>query len=384
MTIRRACEVDTSSLYDIFMDTFRYSCSMGTRIPPWHGYAWAVIASAACTVGSLAMSGPFHMVNIAMLYLLVVVIIALTFSRGPAVTASVLCMLAFNFFFVPPRYTFAVEDPEYLLAFGIILAVGLIVARLTENVRRQAQRQAQLTVEAGNERMRSALLASISHDLRTPLAVLTGASSTLAEQGEKMDVGERRSLSESIHRQAIDLSDHVAKVLQMTRLETENITINRDWAAIPEIVDSALRRLSEQLQAHHVLMEIPNDLPLVRVDASLIEQAIVNLLENAARHTPAGTVIRVRALSSSSDVTLSVMDAGPGMSDENLDGAFAKFHHGTGPRTGVGLGLPICGAIVRLHGGQVWAERNPNGGMSFSISIATEPPPAPPTETESQ
>jgi two-component system, OmpR family, sensor histidine kinase KdpD len=213
----------------------------------WRGYAWAVGASAACTAAGVAMSAHFDVVNIAMMYLLAVVLVALRSSKGAAIVASVLCMLAFNYFFTSPRFTFRVDDSQYLLAFAIILAVGVVVSGLMESARMQARRQSELVAEAETERMRSALLASISHDLRTPLAVLTGASSTLAERGEQMSAEVRKSLSESLYRQATHLSEHVAKVLQMTRLEAGNVHIARDWAAIAEIMDSALRRISEEL-----------------------------------------------------------------------------------------------------------------------------------------
>jgi two-component system sensor histidine kinase KdpD len=348
----------------------------------WRGYALAVGACAACTAAGLAMSGRFDVLNIAMIYLLAVVLVALRYSKGAAILASVLCTLAFNYFFTSPRFTFRIDDAQYLLAFAIILAVGLIVSGLTDAARAQARRQSELTAEAESERVRSALLASISHDLRTPLAVLTGASSTLAERGEQMSVEERKSLSESLYRQATNLSEHVAKVLQMTRLESRSVRLARDWAAIAEIIDSALRRVAAQLANHHLLVDIPEDLPLVRVDASLFEQAVVNLLENAARHTPPGTVVRVQVSSMADQIELSVSDSGPGMSGPDLERVFQKFHHGAGSHTGVGLGLAICNAIVRLHGGRVTAERNPDRGMSFRISIGLEAPPATPTEGE--
>jgi two-component system, OmpR family, sensor histidine kinase KdpD len=129
---------------------------------------------------------------------------------------------------------------------------------------------------------------------------------------------------------------------------------------------------------------MPDELPLVRVDASLIEQAIVNLLENAVRHTPENTVVRVRASSTPREIELSVMVSGPGISEADLERVFLKFHHRAGSHTGVDLGLAICSAIVRLHGGRISAERNADGGMAFRISIGIEPPPAPPTESNSE
>jgi len=146
----------------------------------WLDYLWAVGATAACTIAGLAMRPRFDLVNIAMVYLLAVVIIALRFSRGSAIVTSILCVATFDLLFVPPEGTFTVHDVQYLLTFAIMLAVGLIISGLVESDRRRAKAQATLEIEAETERIRSALLASISHDLRTPLAVMSGASSTLA------------------------------------------------------------------------------------------------------------------------------------------------------------------------------------------------------------
>ena len=181
----------------------------------WVDYAWAVGATAACTLAGLAMSPRFDLVNIAMVYLVAVMIIALRFSRGAAIAVSVLCVAAFDLLFVPPRGTFTVDDVQYLLTFAIMLAVALIISRLVESIHRQAAAQAALTIEAETERIRSALLASISHDLRTPLAVMTGASSSLVESGERLSAAERHALAKSIFDQAREMSEHVAKVLQM-------------------------------------------------------------------------------------------------------------------------------------------------------------------------
>src|SRR5512138_1477499 len=166
-------------------------------ISRWRGYAWAAAAVLLCTLAGLAMQPRFDVVNIAMVYVLGVVVVALRFPRGPAIAAAVLGVAAFDFLFVPPRGTFTVEDVQYLLTFAIMLAVALVISRLVENVRRQAAQQASLAVEAETERIRSTLLASISHDLRTPLAVMAGASSTLADRGEAMDAAQRRALAGS-------------------------------------------------------------------------------------------------------------------------------------------------------------------------------------------
>lgn len=348
---------------------------------PWIGYACAIGAALPCTLIGLAMTPRFDIVNIAMVYLLAVVLIAQWFSRGAAILSSVLCVAAFDLMFVPPQGAFTVDDGQYLLTFAIMLAVALIISGLTGSVRRQAEAQAGLSIDAETERIRSTLLASISHDLRTPLAVLVGASSSLVES-ERLGTEERRALAKSIYDQARGMSEQVAKILQMTRLETGAIVLERDWTALGEIAGSVLARLAERLARHRVLVDLPGDLPLVRVDAVLVEHALANLLENAARHTPPGTVVRLRAQRREHELVVSVEDFGPGLPEQDIERVFAMFQHGAreGAAGGVGLGLAICRAIVRLHGGNAWAERIPGGGTAFRFTLPVEAAPRMPAE----
>src|SRR5690349_22535785 len=219
------------------------------------GYAWAIAATLVSTLAGLAMRSRFDLVNIAMVYLLAVVLVALQHARGPAILTSVLCITAFDVLFVPPAGTFTVDDLQYVFTFAIMLTVGLVISHLVAGVRRQAREQAALEVAAETERIRSALLASISHDLRTPLAVMAGASSTLTEAADKLSPQERQALARSIFEQSRDMAERVSKVLQMTRLETGEIRIERDWASIAEIASSALGRTSERLASHRVIVE---------------------------------------------------------------------------------------------------------------------------------
>jgi len=345
------------------------------------GYGWAVAATAACTLAGLAMRDRFDVVNIAMVYLLAVVVVALRYPHGPAIATSVLSVLAFDYLFVPPHGTFTVDDVQYLLTFAIMLTVAVVISRLVERIRREAAAKADLAVEAETERIRSTLLASISHDLRTPLAVMAGASSSLAESGERLAPDERKALAASVFRQARAMADYVAKILQMTRLDAGAIVPSRDWNALPEIANATLDRLADRLARHRVIVELSPDLPLVRVDAALIDQAFGNLVENAASHTPADTVIRVRARRVGDEAVVTVEDYGDGLAERDAERVFAKFQHGTGGARGPGLGLAICRAIVRLHDGRAWAERLPDGGTAFHFSLPIEAPPTMPAET---
>ena len=348
----------------------------------WKGYAAAVASTALCTAAGFAMLARFDVVNIAMVFLLGVVLVALYFPRGPAIVASVLGVAAFDLLFVSPRGRFTVEDAQYLLTFAIMVAVALVISRLVQRVRLQAREQATLEVQAETERIRSALLASISHDLRTPLAVIAGASSTLAERGERLPSDERQALATAVFDQARDLSERVSKVLQMTRLETGALAVEREWSSPAEIVSSALERLAQRMAAHRVVLEVPDDLPLLRVDAPLIEQVVGNLLENAAKHTPPETIVRVRVQPQGRDLIFSVEDNGGGLNAQEVGHVFEKFQRGAteSATSGMGLGLAISYAIVRLHGGRTWAERVPAGGMAFRFSLPIEDAPPAPSE----
>jgi two-component system sensor histidine kinase KdpD len=214
------------------------------------------------------------------------------------------------------------------------------------------------------------------------LAVIAGASSSLAERGEQLPAPERTALARSIYQQSRQMGDLVAKVLEMTRLETGGIALERDWHALADITGSVLRRLRERLAAHPVRVEMPAELPLARVDATLVEQVFANLLENAAKYTPAGTAITLRAAVESGEFLVSVEDEGPGLPPGDPEQLFAKFQRGAaeGAIGGVGLGLAICRAIVHLHGGRIWAERRPAGGTAFRFTLPLEEAPQVPAE----
>jgi two-component system sensor histidine kinase KdpD len=499
----------------------------------WPGYAWSATAVLACTLLGQAMTPAFELVNVAMVYLLAVVLIAFRYGRGPAVAASIAGVASFDFFFVPPQLSFAVSDIQYLLTFAIMLAVALIISSLAASVRLQANvaghrerrtamlyamtrelaatrgeqnmaraavrhigevfdsqvavllpdgagrmrhprgecaagslrgadlgvaqwvqdhgepaglgtstlpgsealylplkgtraalgvlavlpanprrvllpeqfhlletfaaqvalgiERAQLAeqaqraqVSAETEGLRNALLASISHDLRTPLAVISGASSNLAERGERLAPAERAALARSIYDQSQQMERLIANVLEMTRLEAGAIALNRDWHALGEIAGSVLNRLRDALAAHPVDVALPADLPLVRVDATLVEQVLANLLENAAKYTPPGTRLALRAERSLGELRVSIEDDGPGLPAGDPDRLFAKFQRGAaeGAIGGVGLGLAICRAIVQLHGGQIWAEHRVPSGAAFRFTLPLEDAPDVPEELD--
>ncbi len=328
------------------------------------------------------MQGRFDVVNIAMVYLLAVVVIALLFSRGAAVLSAATSVLAFDVMFVPPAGMLTVNDLQYLLTFAIMLVTALVIATLKLRAHRVEAARMALLLDAERERIRSTLLASISHDLRTPLAVMAGASSSLAERGALMPPEERDALALSIFGQARDMTERVEKILQMTRLELGDIRLQRDWCSVAEIAGVVLARLSPRLGHHRVVVNMPADLPLLRVDETLIAQVLSNLLENAARHTPPDTLIHLGARKNGSAVEVSVDDSGPGLPDLEAEHVFGKFNRqdAESRAAGMGLGLAICRAILELHGGSITAGHVPGGGARFTFTLPVDEAPQPPQE----
>jgi two-component system sensor histidine kinase KdpD len=480
--------------------------------------AVVLVSTALCW----AMHGRFDRANLVMVYLLGVAFVASRYGRGPSVLAALLSVAAFDFFFVPPHLTLAVADTQYVVTFGVMLLVSVVISTLSVRVRAQADaarqrerrtqvlyalsrdlaaartveevaravsrhvedvsggpasvlvpgragglgvasgpaadaretavaqwaldhgrtaglgtdtlpgasavylplrgtqavlgvlgvrpdpaslplrpdqvdllealarqaasglervrlaeeaQQARLAVEA--ERLRSTLLSSVSHDLRTPLATITGAASSLLQDASLADET-RRELQEAIYEEAVRLNRLVGNLLDMTRLESGSVRLNRDWQSLEELVGSALARLDPGLRGRTVRVRIPEDLPLVPVDGVLIEQALVNLLENAAKYTDPPDAIEVTARAEDGSIVVEVADEGPGLPPGTEERVFEKFYRAESTRRGFGLGLPICRAIVTAHGGEIRAEgRHPRGTcFRFTLPLGEAPPPA--------
>jgi two-component system, OmpR family, sensor histidine kinase KdpD len=493
----------------------------------WAAYAEALGVVGLCTAIAWLMFPHFGLSNLIMVYLLGVVAVAARSGRGPTVLASIVSVATFNVFFVPPYFSFAVADTQYLVTFAVMLVVALVISGLTVRIREQADaardrerrtaalyamsrelastrgvddllaiairhivevfpaevavllpdstgrlalrsvpaatlgsdaaeravaewvfahrelaglgtstlpgaaalyvpligsrgaagvlgvkpseprvfdspeqlhlletfaNQTALAIERATladeaqasqvrmetERLRNSLLSSVSHDLRTPLATITGAATTILESGSRLDQRTQQELLESVRDEAERLNRLVQNLLEMTRLESGAVQLRRDWHPLEEVIGAALGRLAKSLGARRVSVSIPPDLPLVKIDDVLIEQVFVNLLDNAVKYTPPDSAIRIIVTATDQSVTAEVADHGPGLPKGQEARVFEKFYRAASEGLrGAGLGLAICRGVVVAHGGRIWAHNLPEGGVAFLFTLPlTDTPPA--------
>jgi two-component system sensor histidine kinase KdpD len=492
---------------------------------PWTQYLIAAAVAAACgLVGWGVHAAGLSEANVVMVFLIGVAIVSARYGRGPSILSVVASVLVFDFFFVPPYYTFAVADAQYVITFGVMLGIGLLISELTSRLQSQlrasqqqehrtaqlyrmtrqltelagseflvrtagwqlteifagevviflrepngslvlrygentsvaqqnvnavvaqwvttnnklagagtdtlpnatalfapmigSQRtvgalgvrpkdegrlrdpdqqrlletcaslialsierdqsvleahQAQLQVET--EQLRNSLLNSVSHDLRTPLATIAGAASSLLERS----AGEDEELLQTVMDESRRLARLVDNLLRMASLDAGAVTLNRQWHVLEEGLGVALNAMKRELSGHQVQVRVPADFPLISIDGFLMEQVFVNLLENATRYTPAGSLIEISASTTHKSAEIRFADNGPGLPAGSESRIFDRFFRGsTEPadgRRGIGLGLAICQTIVRAHSGELTAANRHEGGAEFRIVLPREQPP---------
>ena len=254
---------------------------------------------------------------------------------------------------------------------AFVRQIALVVDR--QRLRTTVQ-EAKLLAES--ERLSKALLNSISHELRTPIAAITSASSGLGDLGEAENPALRRVLTGEIRTAATRLNRLVGNLLDMTRLESGHMKLRREWCDLADLVSVALRQLEKELARHVITNHLPPGLPLGRIDFVLMEQVLVNLLLNAALHTPPGTRVTISTEVGAKDIALIVADNGPGIAPEALPHLFDKFYRAPGAAAGgSGLGLSIVRGFVDAHGGQVSAQNRPGGGAEFTVRLPLQEAP---------
>jgi two-component system sensor histidine kinase KdpD len=273
-----------------------------------------------------------------------------------------------------PRALLVPEQRRQLDTFAALAAIALERVHYVE-----VAQQALLRMES--ERLRNSLLAALSHDLRTPLSAVVGLAESLALTTPALSAAQLE-VAQAITDEARRMNALVNNLLEMARIQSGDVKINRQWLPFEEVVGSALKSAQAALSRHSVEVALAPDLPLVEFDATLIERVLYNLLENAAKYTPDGTQVRLAAQVAEGNLLVTVSDHGPGIPRGQSELIFEKFTRGTHESTtpGVGLGLAISRAIVDAHRGRIWAANDPAGGAQFSFTLPLGIPPASPEE----
>lgn len=479
-------------------------------------YGFSILVVALSTGISFLLFPYVALTNLAMIYILGTVLVASRGHRGPAAASSILNVLCFDFFFVPPRFTFQVSDGQYFMTFIVMFIVAMMISHLTIRLRHEAK-QARLEEartqimhaftqelasargieEVGNvvlkklsqtfesdvvlfiqrnkntmdlmsinstltvgekekgiaqwvldrqqpagrgtttlidepftyipligsqepigalallpndrslslspdqklllnsfssqvalalevlrfqddakkteleietERLRSSLLSSVSHDLKTPITAIIGSASTLLSKEEIRNAPKVFELVESIQNEGERLSRHVQNLLEITRLELSSVQLKKELFPLEEIIGSALSRTEKSVSKRSLNVKIPEDISPVPIDPLLIEQVFINLIENAVRHAPGDSPIDISVSQMNGEILVLVEDQGPGLKKENLEKIFEKFFHDK-TSGGTGLGLAICRAIINAHRGRIWAENRVGGGSVFKFTL---------------
>ncbi len=242
------------------------------------------------------------------------------------------------------------------------------------------ERLADSQLQAETDRMRAALLSSVSHDLKTPLATIMGAGSTLLEYGDRISPEDRSELLHSVQDEARRLHSYVQNLLDMTRIGSPDFQLKRDWVDLADLVESARKRLESSWRQHKLLVHFDQQIPQLYVHGALIEQVLVNILDNASRYSPAGTPIEFKVMLADPDLILDIIDIGVGIAESDRDKIFNLFYTqpvGDCGSRGTGLGLAISRAMIEAHGGRIWAFSGPNGNgtcMRISLPLALNAP----------
>ena len=357
------------------------------------GYLISLLSTAAVTVLLIPFRAQLNSTTPALAYLLAVLFVALFWGSGPALLASVLGVLCFNFFFLPPLYTLDIAHSENWIAlfafFTTALAVGQLSARakrraeeaerseheierLYKELRAAFERASQAEALKQSERLKSALLDAVTHDLRTPLTSIKASITTLLDDTRApefpLDKESRLEMLQVIDEESDRLNRFISGLIDLARIDAGELHLRRQWGAIDEIISAALARAQPLTHDHEVEVKIDNELPAVRVDERAVSEVVYTLVDNAAKYSPAGTKIKISAGLADGMIRMAVEDQGEGVPLGLRERVFDKFFRATRDGdvstrqpSGTGMGLAIAKGIVEAHAGKIWIESATNG-----------------------
>jgi two-component system sensor histidine kinase KdpD len=327
----------------------------------------------AISLLGLALLGLVGHRGVAFMLLVTVSILAMFLDIVPVLAASVLSALIWDYFFIPPRFTLTVGTAEDRLLLVMYFVIAMINAALTNRIRKIEKAVKERDEKEKSVKIYNTLLNTLSHELRTPITTILGSTDNLQSRSEKLSEADKAELINEISLASVRLNQQVENLLNMSRLESGVFRIKKDWCDINELIYKTLQRLEPNLQRYRVAVEIPEQLPLFKLDFGLMEQVIYNLIINVTQHTPEETLITIQADCVRDKLVLTIADNGTGFPELELDKVFEKFYRLKGsPTGGTGLGLSIVKGFVEAHQGNVRLENLPVRGSKFAIEIPTE------------
>ncbi|MDO6431035.1 ATP-binding protein [Flavitalea sp. BT771] len=343
---------------------------LGSRISKRWQYLLSIqsvcLVSAVCFLFSAYIGAEV----VAFVLLLTLSLIAMFFDILPVLLTAVLSALIWDYFFLLPRYNFRVGNTEDEILLSMYFVIALVNAVLTFKIRQIEKIARQKEEKAKTLKLYNTLLNSLSHEFRTPIAAIIGATDNLLEEPSRLSREDSKKLLTEISVASMRLNRHVENLLNMSRLESGFIQPKKDWHDIHEMVSSILHQLEEPLFLRKPEVAISDGFPLVRLDYGLMEQVLYNLLFNAALYTPEGSWIRISAEGFDELLVIIVEDDGPGFPEEEIDRVFEKFYRLKDSRIGgSGLGLSIVKGFVEAHNGTIALTNRPSGGARFLISL---------------
>jgi two-component system, OmpR family, sensor histidine kinase KdpD len=309
---------------------------------------------------------------VALLLLVTVSIVAMLFDILPVLATAFLSALIWNFFFIPPIFTFHIESAEDLLMFLLYFFIAMVNAVLTLKIRKEEMKARDKEEKEKVITLYNTLLNSLSHELRTPISTIIGAVDTLKENKERISTKNQNELLEQIDIASIRLNRQVENLLNMSRLETGMLKLNFDWCDTNELVNSVIQKIS--VPYRQVIVFEPNEhLPFFKFDRGLIEQVLQNLIYNAIYHTPGNSIIQIVASQKGNNCVICVSDSGNGIPESEIGQLFNKFYRLPHTKVGgIGLGLSIVKGFIEAHSGVVKAQNNISGGVTFIVEFPAE------------
>ncbi len=289
------------------------------------------------------------------------------------ITASLLSVLAVNYAFTYPYYAFDLISPECLASAFVMLVVAILTGTLTTQIKHQEK----IKAETEKERMRANLLRAVSHDLRTPLTTIYGSCSAVMENYDSLNKEQQLKLLGEMRQDSEWLIRMVENLLSVTRIDGGKVQLIKRPTVLEELIDAVLVKFRKRCPDQIVEVEIPEDFISIPMDAMLIEQVLINILENAVDHAIGMTELKLTVTTENDVATFLVSDNGCGIPADRLDNLFTGYlDHNTTPadgsRSNMGIGLSVCAAIIKAHGSEIYATNNPSGGASFSFSLKME------------